>query len=334
MLRYRRGPESDPFWDIFSSEGWLSKYDPPREFPFFVNVEPSNRCQLDCLFCSRQLSNRSLGDMDLRLAERIFREMALYPGAAARLAGWGEPLIHQGIVELVALAKKERVRVKMYTNGLLLTQDTMAGLMEAGLDELQFSMQGLNEDQYRFNRVNGSWQRLADNIIMASRARGSRARPFLSVLTSVLQSELEEASPAKFCDYWLQFADKVAVDLTSLNFVRDLPRVKPVLPAQSPKLTRGRCVDVFLALEVKYDGFIQYCGQDSQGLAEHTIGKLGYITLKEAWDSPKMREKRSRVGRSLDHAAFQVCKNCFHNTSKYDLFKALEEKRGGGAKGG
>jgi hypothetical protein len=127
----------------------------------------------------------------------------------------------------------------------------------------------------------------------------------------------------------LTLVDKVAVDLTNLNFVSGVERVRPYLDRQSAGLTRGRCVDVFLALEIKYDGLIQFCGQDADGLPEHSLGRLGETGLAEAWHSPKMEEHRRRVGRGLGHEALPVCRNCYHNTTKYDLFKkgAEPEKR-------
>ena len=156
---------------------------------------------------------------------------------------------------------------------------------------------------------------------MAAERRGDRPRPFLSILTSVLADEAAQADPEAFMDDFLAVVDKVAVDLTNLNFVAEVERVKPFLGRQSGGLTRGRCVDVFLALEVKYDGLIQFCGQDANNLPEHSLGRVGEMSLFEAWHSPKMNEQRDRVGRALGHESMAVCRNCYHNTSKYDIFK-------------
>ena len=321
MLRYRRGPESDPFYWLYNSPGWLTEYDPPREFPFWLNLELTNRCQLDCFFCSRQASTRPLGDISLETVARIVEEAAAYPECGVRLTGWGEPLLHPRAGEIVALIKKAGLPLKIYTNGLALTPELMDLFIEAGVDDLQFSMQGLTPGQYEFNRRRSSYARLRSNMEMAAERRGDRPRPFLSVLTSVLADEAQTADPEAFMADMLTLADKVAVDLTNLNFVAEVDRVKPFLDRQSGGLSRGRCVDIFLALEIKYDGLIQFCGQDANGLEGHSLGRLGEISLHEAWHSPKMNEQRERVGRGLGHEAMAVCRNCYHNTTKYDLFK-------------
>jgi sulfatase maturation enzyme AslB (radical SAM superfamily) len=254
--------------------------------------------------------------------------MAGYKGAALRLTGWGEPLLHPQIGSLVTLIKEKGIKLKIYTNGLNLTPKLMDLLIDLEVDDLQFSLQGLTPQQYENNRRKASFKDLKAIIQAMSQRRGAKERPFLSILTSVLADELKEGDPAEFTQEWLKVVDKVAVDLTNLNFVSQSPRVKPHLNRQSLGLKRGLCVDVFLALEVKYDGSIQFCGQDAEGLAEHTIGNLADLTLAEAWLSPAMAAKREAVGRNLGHEKFAVCQNCYHNTTKYDLFKKkAEEKR-------
>ena len=62
-----------------------------------------------------------------------------------------------------------------------------------GVDDLQFSMQGLTPEQYEFNRRRSSHDRLLANMEMASARRGADRRPFLSVLTSVLADEARAA---------------------------------------------------------------------------------------------------------------------------------------------
>jgi hypothetical protein len=325
VLRYRQGPASDPFYELYRSPGWLTDFDPPRPFPFWLNLELTNRCQLDCLFCSRQKSRRPLGDLSLETARLLVEEARDRSSAAGfvgvRFTGWGEPLLHPRAGEIAALVKEAGLKLKIYTNGLALTPGLMDRFIDLEVDDLQFSLQGLTPAQYEFNRRGAAFGRLRANLELAARRRGAAARPFLSVLTSTLADEARQADPELFIQDMLALADKVAVDLTNLNFVADQGRVKPFLERQSTGLTRGRCVDVFLALEIKYDGLIQICGQDAEGRPDHSLGRLGEVSLAEAWLSAKMNERRQRVGRDLEHAALPVCRNCYHNTTKYDLFK-------------
>jgi hypothetical protein len=325
VLRYRQGPASDPFYELYQSPGWLTDFDPPRSFPFWLNLELTNRCQLDCLFCSRQKSRRPLGDLSLDSARLVVEEARVQAGAVGfvgvRFTGWGEPLLHPRAAEIAALVKEAGLKLKIYTNGLALTPGLMDRFIDLEVDDLQFSLQGLTPDQYEFNRRGAAYKNLRAALELAAHRRGTAARPFISVLTSTLADEVREADPEVFIEDMLTLADKVAVDLTNLNFVSDMTRVKPYLERQSAGLTRGRCVDVFLALEVKYDGLIQICGQDAEGLPEHSLGRLGEVSLGAAWLGSRMNEQRQRVGRNLGHESLSVCRHCYHNTTKYELFK-------------
>ena len=328
MLYYKNGEESDPFLFIYKDPGWLRDYDPPRDFPFWVNMEPTNLCNLDCIFCSRQLCRGPRGLMSDDVLDRIIVETAANPPAAIRAAGWGEPLLHPDFPNHVRRIKQAGLKMKVYTNGTLLTEDIMEAFIEAGLDELQFSMQGLTPDQYEFNRRKSTYRLFREKVELAARIKKKlkSRRPFLSLLTSVLAGELRSASPPNFISDWSGLMDKIAIDLTNLNFVKNIPRVRDLLEDQALEMVHRPCVDVFLALEINYDGAIEFCGQDADHTPEHIIGNIRDMSIREAWTSPKMNAHRQAVGRDVRHDEFPICMNCYHNTSKYDLFK---EKYGG-----
>lgn len=321
MLFYKHGPAADPFAFIYTDPGWLRDFDPPRDFPFWVNTEPTNLCNLDCIFCSRQMIGPDLGRMDFSLMKKITDEVAS-KGGSIRMAGWGEPLLHPEIIDHVAYIKSKGVPLKIYTNGLLLTEDQMRAFVAAGLDELQFSMQGLNAEQYHFNRRKGNYDKLREKIALAHEVRGGAARPFLSILTSALKSEFEAADPQAFIDGWAPLVDKVAVDFTNLNFVAHLGRVQDHLDDHAMDLVHVPCVDIFLAIEVAWNGDVSMCGQDAAHHPEHVLGNVRDMTLHEAWHSAKMNQHREDVGRHTRHDQKAICKNCYPNTLKYEGFKA------------
>lgn len=65
-------------------------------------------------------------------------------------AGLGEPLLHPQIAEMAAYAKKREVAgtVRIITNASLLTHKMSDSLIEAGLDSLKISLQGVTEEAH------------------------------------------------------------------------------------------------------------------------------------------------------------------------------------------
>jgi pyruvate-formate lyase-activating enzyme len=329
VIFYKNGEDGDPFYHIYSSASWLRDYDPVAAFPQIVDIELTNHCNFDCLFCQRRLSKAPKGRMNFDVFRAIVDECAEH-SCPIRIAGWGEPLIHKRVDEYIAYASSVGVVTKIYTNGSLLTRELMVRLIDAGLGELQFSLQGLTPAQYEENRRLGDSGKLAANIAMAAeikRAHGGRG-PYLSVVTSVLRSELEEASVDEFRDEWFQHVDKVAIDMTNLHFVGSDDAVKPLLGEHLIEKVHSPCVDVFLKIHIAWDGTLDICSQDAHHYPEYGLGSVGEINIQEAWTSERFERHRDMVGRSLGHDQFRLCRNCYVTTGKYDHLKDRVAKEG------
>jgi len=65
--------------------------------------------------------------------------------------GQGEPLINKDIPVMVKMAKDAEIaeRVEIISNGSLLDKTMSDRLIEAGLDTLRISLQGLNSKKYK-----------------------------------------------------------------------------------------------------------------------------------------------------------------------------------------
>ena len=81
-----------------------------------VQVEVSTKCQLDCIMCPKSCFGDWIPkNMDMVVFEKIPFKKFKY----AHLQGWGEPLLHPKIDEMIEIAKK-RCKVGLTTNGLLI----------------------------------------------------------------------------------------------------------------------------------------------------------------------------------------------------------------------
>ncbi len=321
MIYYKNSPEDDPLYAVYSSPEWLRDYDPVGPFPLIVDLELTNHCNLDCVFCQRRMSLAPKGRMSADHWRLIVDECAIH-GAPIRISGWGEPLIHKGVVDFIKYASEQRVLTKIYTNGLLLKPELVDGLIAAGLGELQFSMQGLNAAQYEHNRRGGDYEKLAAHIRMASARRAFAGEgPFLSIVTSVLKKELEEGDAGSFAEEWLCHVDKVAIDMTNLHFVADDEDVQPMMNQHLIEPAHAPCVDIFLKIHIAWNGTIDICSQDAHHYPEYGLGTVGQMSIREAWRSDRFESHRDLVGRSVQHDRFRLCRHCFTATHKYDHLK-------------
>ncbi|HNS49998.1 MAG TPA: SPASM domain-containing protein [Anaerolineae bacterium] len=124
----------------------LRPADPPLRK---VYVEPTAACNLSCKTCVRNTWAEPMGSMPLSTYRRLVEGLREV-GSLHTMAFWGigEPLVHPGIVEMVALAHDLGVRTEMISNGLLLDQARARGLIEAGLDSLVLSVDGATPEAH------------------------------------------------------------------------------------------------------------------------------------------------------------------------------------------
>lgn len=122
-----------------------------KPVPSDVNVEPSNLCNADCVFCGYQFQERLHQEIPIDVASEII--------AAAKRAGVkrlgltpvvGEPLVNRRIEELIriAAAPPQALNTGLTTNGILLTPARYQSLVEAGLTSICISMTYPDEEEY------------------------------------------------------------------------------------------------------------------------------------------------------------------------------------------
>ncbi len=122
----------------------------PVEHLAKVYVEPTSRCNLTCRTCIRNAWEEPMGDMsDETFAHVLEGLRAFDPPPAVFFGGFGEPLAHPSTVGMVARVKAlGSPKVGLITNGCLLNERVSAGLIEAGLDDLWVSLDGIRPESY------------------------------------------------------------------------------------------------------------------------------------------------------------------------------------------
>lgn len=112
-----------------------------RFSPFLVQLVVTRRCNLACKYCNEFDRTSPEVPFDL-LAERLRLIRAL--GAFSVELTGGEPMLHSRIFDLVRHAKGLRFhRVMLLSNAYLLNEERVAQLNQAGLDDLQVSVDGV-----------------------------------------------------------------------------------------------------------------------------------------------------------------------------------------------
>ena len=109
-------------------------------------IEPTTKCNLNCKMCFRHTwFDEPFCDLSLEDYKRV---LATMPKTVETIffGGMGEPMFHKDILTMIRLAAETGAEVELLTNGTLLTEKMIYGIMDAGLTRLWISMDDLETD--------------------------------------------------------------------------------------------------------------------------------------------------------------------------------------------
>ncbi len=150
-------------------------YTIPRR-PERIQIEITNRCNYTCGMCPRESFNLPEKDISLDLFKKIIDRMD--SGYNITLTGWGEPLLHPELMDMILYTKHKGHHVGVTTNGLLLAP-FIEKLLET-LDKLTISLDSIEKghevtDGHPSNTV------VQNNIKSLLRSRGKRRKPIITI---------------------------------------------------------------------------------------------------------------------------------------------------------
>jgi len=112
--------------------------------PRQVQIEITNRCNMDCPMCPREVLDIELEHMDWDRFVTVVGKLTERENIT--LTGWGEPFLHPRIFDMVAFCKERGHRVAITSNGLFSKEGIVDKILGSGIDELTFSIDGIEDN--------------------------------------------------------------------------------------------------------------------------------------------------------------------------------------------
>lgn len=135
--------------------------------PYIMDIEPNSRCNFRCAMCqvSEWAHGKRADDMPVD-GFRDFIESLPYL-IEVKLHGMGEPLMHRGFFDMVALLVERDIWTRTSTNGSLLhIRENYRRLVDSGIGEVQLSLDGATKSVYESIRRNGNFERVTGNMTL------------------------------------------------------------------------------------------------------------------------------------------------------------------------
>jgi MoaA/NifB/PqqE/SkfB family radical SAM enzyme len=130
-----------------------------------IYVEPTNRCNLNCVTCIRHSWDESFEDLAWPAYQALIEGLADFPDIKTiAFAGFGEPLLHPRFPEMIRLAHRNGLRTEMTSNAMLLTSLMAEQLIDAGLDQFTVSIDGTSNESLGTVRPGTSLEEILENV--------------------------------------------------------------------------------------------------------------------------------------------------------------------------
>jgi MoaA/NifB/PqqE/SkfB family radical SAM enzyme len=143
-----------------------------------VYIEPTNRCNITCVTCMRNIWDEPLGKMTRETFEKILDGLKqITPRPLVFFGGIGEPLFHSQTIEMIERVRAIGAPVELITNAILLNAERSKRLIDAGIETLWVSIDGAKPESYEDVRLGAELPRVLENVQTFRSLRHHSFRP-------------------------------------------------------------------------------------------------------------------------------------------------------------
>jgi radical SAM protein with 4Fe4S-binding SPASM domain len=274
---------------------------PYAERPRYIQLETVTKCNAACPFCPQNEIERGLAKMPDDTWRKVV-DMTRGWGVTYRPFLTNEPFVDVRQPEICRTIKQgdPTARVEYNTNGELVTEKTGRALLEAGVDIVRFSIDGLSRETYEPSRVGVSYDRVYERVprfLEIWRAEGYEAKGVFTEVRMIGVPENAHEVEA-YRAFWGPRCSEV--------LITELYRW-PWTGQTARDVVRKPCLKILDELFVYANGNVTICCWDVHERA--VIGNVHEQTIEEIWNGHAARHLRALLDdgrRDLIH----LCSRC------------------------
>lgn len=279
------------------------------------DMEVTSRCNLECRFCPRE-QLPATGHMSQETFTGFLDKVPLGSTDALSFVGIGEPLMNPLVPDFIRQAKSRYPKAATWitTNGTLLTQKTLHRLLDAGVDTIDVSFNGLDATSYENLMRGARFEKTLANVEAAAKAIRQRQSSCRLQVNYVVTSENAQREE-EIQSFWrsrgiTHFRPQHLHDRGGT-----LATSQGLMPSGSAGLRGKRC-DIFdMITFVSWRGEVHYCCHDIK--RQHRLGSIA----DDDWKTISARKKSvTREGKWVS-----MCDSCT-DPLRHSLCASLDEK--------
>ena len=297
--------------------------------PYAAIVETGNTCNFHCATCPTPhkliYERRAPTIMSLASFKKIIDHIKNYVHIVY-LYNSNEPLLNPDIVQMIKYASERNLHTMISTNASLLSEEKSRAILNSGLGEIRFALDGLTKQSFEAFRTGGNFEQVVGNIkrFCVLKQEMKKRRPVITLQFILNRYNQEQIPDIK------KFAKQVKADklyikpfilspyayskeeraaLSSKFFpTKDIDDEEIVYKKENqdllPKKLPKKCKAVRNVFTVLAEGNMAMCCFDLFG--DYAYGSLIDNDFKKLWFSQKGRKIRELGYKRF----FPLCQKC------------------------
>ena len=279
-----------------------------ESFPRYFEIETVNACNARCIMCT---IDEWTGNDSQVMSDELFDK---YVDEVAKFSDWieiiclnrdGEPTLDKTIASKVKKLKDVGIKkVRFVSNGQNLNEKLSREVLEAGIDEIMFSIDAIEKDVYESIRIKLDFEKVMTNTLNYIKLRDT-INP--SSMVTVRMVELPQNSALK--ESWLKFwnskiapHDK-AYSMAMHNWGNQLGEDEQKVAYYATKA----CTSPFSSLALHSDGKVGICAADYN--TKNYMGDFSKQSIEEIWQGTGFNDVRD-AHLSKNRNKYDICRGC------------------------
>jgi MoaA/NifB/PqqE/SkfB family radical SAM enzyme len=285
----------------------MDYYIPPMPSVYWVDI--TRMCNLRCIMCPQSNGlKRRQARMPMPLFRRFIDDVC-HARPLIKLYLSGEPLLHEGLFDMIDYASARQCRTMIHTNATLLTAEIAEKILASPLTSISFSFDGCSAQVYERLRPPARFNHVRSNLLRFLTLREQTPGRGPRTCIEIVRMKETEGCIQDFVREWTSSGiDEVNVVecMTWHGRVADR-RVPDSTPATGYK----PCAAPFRHGCILADGTVVPCCMDVDG--DLPLGNIARTPFHEIWIGKPYRHLRLGL-LSGTLPASSICSHCLNTT--------------------
>jgi len=278
-------------------------------FPKYFEIETIRACNARCEMCTSSdwdgAGNKMSEELFAKIASQV-RDYSSWVNSVC-LSRNGEPLLDKNIPNKIKLLKKYGVRqVTFSTNASLLGYKKSIALIESGLDDIRFSLDGITKETFESIRRGLNFDKVMKNCMEFIELRNQRGTKPRIQARMVLQ-EKNAGEEKRWKEFWLSKLREMDVVYSKQmhswgNQLKEIPYSEDII-----KYSNLPCISPWSTMVIHFDGKVPMCGCDYNNL--FLLGDASKQKIEQIWRNENYARIR-KIHSEGKRNEIPLCRGC------------------------